>query len=108
MTEQGQTLSSWKEIATYLNRTVRTCQRLEMTMGLPIHRLDGSPKAHVFAYPQELDAWLAKKMNERALHRRRRRLAVALLGAAAVFGVALAAFLIVRAGHARVSVAIMP
>ncbi len=108
MPEQGQTLSSWKEIAGYLDRTVRTCQRLEMTMGLPIHRLDGSPKARVFAYSHELDAWLAKKMNERALHRRRRRLALLILGAVAVIGVASAVFLFVRGDRARVSVAVMP
>jgi TolB-like protein/Tfp pilus assembly protein PilF len=71
--EQGQMLSSWKEIASYLGRTVRTCQRLE-ALGLPIHRLDGSPKAHVFAYPRELDAWLAKKIDERAQPPKRRRL----------------------------------
>jgi len=47
MAEQGQLLSSGKEISFYLGRTIRTCQRLETTMGMPIHRLDGSPKAHV-------------------------------------------------------------
>ncbi len=39
-------------------------------MGLPIHRLDGSPKAHVFAYKNELDAWLAQKADE---HEQKRR-----------------------------------
>jgi TolB-like protein/Tfp pilus assembly protein PilF len=63
MPEQGQMLSSWKEISSYLGRTVRTCQRLE-AMGLPVHRIDGSPKAHVFAYPNELDAWLTAKVDE--------------------------------------------
>ncbi len=33
-------------------------------MGLPIHRLDGSPKARVFAYPAELDRWLDEKLHE--------------------------------------------
>lgn len=78
MADQGQTLSSWKEIASHLGRTVRTCQRLE-ALGLPVHRLDGSPKAHVFAYPHELDAWLAKKVNERVQGRKRRGLRVPLL-----------------------------
>jgi tetratricopeptide (TPR) repeat protein len=59
-------LDSWKEISAYLKRSERTCQRL----GLPVHRLDGSPRARVFAYRDELDAWLAKKVDERE-HRKR-------------------------------------
>ena len=31
----------------------------------PIHRLDGSPKARVFAYKDELDSWLEEKLRER-------------------------------------------
>ncbi|HOW84509.1 MAG TPA: hypothetical protein P5119_04045 [Candidatus Aminicenantes bacterium] len=81
-------LSSWKEIAAYLKRTVRTCQRLEAAMGLPIHRLDGSPKAHVFAYPPELDAWLSKMVHERK-RKRLRFLPVLLAAAAAVSAVAM-------------------
>ncbi len=50
-------LDSWKEIAAYLGRKVRTCQAWERELGLPVHRLDGSPKARVFAYAAELDAW---------------------------------------------------
>jgi len=53
-------LDSWKEIAAYLNRSVKTCQRLEKDLGLPVHRLEESPKARVFAYPDELDRWIEK------------------------------------------------
>jgi TolB-like protein/tetratricopeptide (TPR) repeat protein len=84
MAEKGQMLGSWKEIASYLGRTVRTCQRLEMTMGLPVHRLDGSPKARVFAYPQELDAWLSEKVRERGQDTKRRRRGPPLLALVAV------------------------
>ncbi|HSA95815.1 MAG TPA: tetratricopeptide repeat protein [Acidobacteriota bacterium] len=49
---------------------MRTCQRLERSMGLPVHRLDGSPKAHVFALSGELDVWLAKKADERKQQKR--------------------------------------
>jgi TolB-like protein/Tfp pilus assembly protein PilF len=84
MEEQGQLLSSWKEISTYLGRTIRTCQRLEAAMGLPVHRLDGSPKAHVFAYKKELDAWLAQKVGERTRIRKRRLALYGLGGLAAV------------------------
>jgi len=58
-------LESWKEIAAHLNRNVRTCQMWEQDHDLPVHRLDGSPKARVFAYPDELDRWLDKKLHER-------------------------------------------
>ena len=52
-------LDSWKEIAHYLNRDVRTVQRWEEG-GLPVYRkapgrLKGSP---VYAYKSELDVWL--------------------------------------------------
>ncbi len=66
MVDQLPRLTSWKEIAVYLRSSVRTCQKYEARMALPVHRLDGSPKAHVFAYPEELDAWLADKVDERA------------------------------------------
>jgi WD40 repeat protein len=53
-------LDSWKEIARYLNRDVRTVARWEQTGGLPVHRrakgrLKGSP---VYAYKSELETWL--------------------------------------------------
>ncbi|MBZ5617962.1 MAG: hypothetical protein LAQ69_04395 [Acidobacteriia bacterium] len=51
-------LDSWKEIATYLNREVRTVQRWERVWALPIHRLPGGPKAGVFAFRSELNAWM--------------------------------------------------
>ena len=57
-------LQSWKEIAAYLDRTVRTCRRWEEQFGLPIHRLDDSPKARVQAYKDEIDAWLEMKLHE--------------------------------------------
>jgi len=37
-------LDSWKEIARYLNRDIRTIQRWEHTKGLPVHRLPGGQK----------------------------------------------------------------
>jgi TolB-like protein/tetratricopeptide (TPR) repeat protein len=56
-------LGSWKEIAGYLGRSVKTCQRWERELGLPVRRLDGTPKAHVFASRDELDTWIAKKLS---------------------------------------------
>jgi Tol biopolymer transport system component len=51
-------LDSWKEIAGYLKRDVRTVQRWERDFGLPVQRLPGGPKAGVFAMRAELDRWL--------------------------------------------------
>jgi Tol biopolymer transport system component len=50
-------LDSWKEIAAYLKRGVRTVQRWEQASGLPVHRLDLDRQSSVFAYKHELDAW---------------------------------------------------
>jgi tetratricopeptide (TPR) repeat protein len=61
--EERTLLDSWKEIASYLKRSVSTCQRWEEEFGLPVHRLDGTQRARIFAYPDELDRWLADKLN---------------------------------------------
>ena len=67
MMQDKHVLDSWKEIAVYLSRTIKTCHRWENELDLPIRRLDGSPKARVFAYKEELDLWLKEKLNEREL-----------------------------------------
>ncbi len=59
--DKGRYLDCWKDIAAYLNRNIRTCQTWERELGLPIHRLDSSPRARVFAYAAELDAWRDEK-----------------------------------------------
>jgi tetratricopeptide (TPR) repeat protein len=53
----GRRLDSWKEIAAYLGRDVRTVQRWERSGHLPVHRLLHSKRGSVFAYSSELDAW---------------------------------------------------
>ena len=54
----GDRLDSWKEIARYLNRSVRTLYRWEKEEGLPVHRHQHKELGSVFAYTGELDAWL--------------------------------------------------
>jgi hypothetical protein len=54
-------LTSWKEIAAYLDRDVRTCVRWEKRYGLPVHRLERDSKAKVFAYKEQIDEWLAAR-----------------------------------------------
>jgi len=50
-------LDSWKEIAAYLKKEVRTVQRWEKNSDLPIRRLAHGKQGSVFAYKSELDAW---------------------------------------------------
>ncbi|MGD9347395.1 MAG: CsgG/HfaB family protein [Candidatus Aminicenantes bacterium] len=62
--EEKELLESWKEISAYLNRNIRTCQYWEKRYALPIHRIEDSPKARVFAYKKELDRWLEEMLRE--------------------------------------------
>jgi phage terminase Nu1 subunit (DNA packaging protein) len=52
-------LNSWKEIATYMNRGVRTVQRWEEG-GLPIRRVGRGERGPVFAFTVDIDKWLRK------------------------------------------------
>jgi TolB-like protein/tetratricopeptide (TPR) repeat protein len=54
----GPRLDSWKEIATYLKRGVRTVRRWEQQEGLPAHRHRHGKQATVYAYAHEIDTWL--------------------------------------------------
>jgi len=65
------TLDSWKEIAAYLKRSIKTCRRWEQELGLPVHRLEDSPKARVFAYQDELDLWIREKLQDEEEPRKR-------------------------------------
>ncbi|HLJ18177.1 MAG TPA: hypothetical protein VKV15_27040 [Bryobacteraceae bacterium] len=47
-------LDSWKEIATYLGRAVRTVQQWERSEKLPVHRLQHSKYGSVYAFRSEL------------------------------------------------------
>lgn len=54
----GDRLNSWKEIATYLGKGVRTVQRWEVQMGLPVRRLGREGGEIVYALKSEIHAWL--------------------------------------------------
>ncbi len=58
----GECLSSWKEIASYLKRTVRTVQRWERHEGLPIHRHKHRRANSVYAHRSELDNWWSREV----------------------------------------------
>lgn len=53
---RGSRLETWGEIAAYLGREIRTVQRWEKSMALPVRRLS-TDKSRVFAFRHELDAW---------------------------------------------------
>jgi tetratricopeptide (TPR) repeat protein len=90
-------LSSWKEIASFLDRDERTVKRWESDRGLPVHRVPGAGRAAVFAYADEIEAWLrgepgtpdASETPEASPNRRRWPRAVA--GLVLLAGAALAA-----------------
>lgn len=54
----GELLSSWKEIANYLNCGIRTVQRWESQFGLPVRRLGTKHRSGVMAMRAEVDSWL--------------------------------------------------
>ena len=69
MTEQigqgnGRRLDSWKAIAQFLDRDVRSVQRWEHERGLPVHRLPGEKASAVFAFESELNQWLLSRESE--------------------------------------------
>jgi hypothetical protein len=52
-------LSGWKDIANYLGKGVRTVQRYEEDLRLPVRRPAGRVRGSVVATKAELDAWVA-------------------------------------------------
>lgn len=58
-------LTSWKEIAGYMGKGVRTVQRWEQDFGLPVRRPRGADKKAVLARSSDLDAWLALRCSTR-------------------------------------------
>jgi hypothetical protein len=60
------TLQSWKEIALELNRGVRTVQRWERDLKMPVRRIGTGPRSPVFAFKSELHRWLRSSTGMRA------------------------------------------
>lgn len=58
-------LDSWKDIANYVHRTIRTCYRWNKELEFPVHRIDKeSPRSRVFAYKKEINRWFRKRVNK--------------------------------------------
>src|SRR5258708_1930448 len=50
-------LDSWKDIAAFFGREVRTVQGWEKNEGLPVHRHRHARQGSVYAFKSELEAW---------------------------------------------------
>ena len=68
-------LSGWKEIANYLGKGVRTVQRYEIELQLPVRRPSNHPRrGPVIAITVELDEWVKQawrpreKVHSEAVH----------------------------------------
>src|SRR5215467_5605321 len=57
-------LNSWKEIATYVGRGVRTVQRWERELNLPVRRPRGKHRSAVIALKEDIDIWLRTPHSE--------------------------------------------
>lgn len=52
-------LNSWKEIADFLQRGVRTVQRWERDLSMPMHRIGSGKRSPVYATIPELKFWMS-------------------------------------------------
>jgi hypothetical protein len=79
--QNGNLLSSWKEIAGYLKAGVRSCIRWQKEAGLPVYRAGEGKNPRVYAYKNEVDTWLRERgriQNIRPVGRRRPRIRIIL------------------------------
>src|SRR5271156_3296778 len=53
-------LNGWKQISQHIDRGVRTAQRWEALLGMPIHRPALKDRSAVVAFSDELEAWLSR------------------------------------------------
>ena len=63
--QHSELLTSWKEIASYLGKGVRTVQRWERQFGLPVRRPNQRAKGIVHATRPDLDRWLEMQWSQR-------------------------------------------
>jgi hypothetical protein len=53
-------LNGWKQISRHIDRGVRTAQRWEALLGMPVHRPALKDKSAVVAFSDELESWLSR------------------------------------------------
>ncbi len=59
-------LTSWKEIASFLGKGVRTAQRWEAQLALPVHRPNARANGIVRASREELRRWMDTRWSQRS------------------------------------------
>jgi hypothetical protein len=55
-----QLLSGWKEISRHIGRSVRTVQRWEPRLGMPVYGTTLKNRSAVVAFSDELDCWISR------------------------------------------------
>jgi tetratricopeptide (TPR) repeat protein len=85
--QDGDRLDSWKEIATYLGKDVRTALRWSKDEGMPVYRHAGSTRGAIYAYRSEIDEWIHSDRSEQPRSYRK----PAFIWIGAVFGLILIA-----------------
>jgi hypothetical protein len=55
-------LNGWKEISNHIERGVRTAQRWEVFLGMPVHRPAQKNRSAVVAFTDELDGWISRAL----------------------------------------------
>jgi len=60
--------NGWKEVASYFGRGVRTVQRWERDLGLPVHRINTGGGEVVYALVPELERWQESAAAKKAAH----------------------------------------
>lgn len=64
--QPDQELRSWKEIAAYLKKSIRTVQGWEAKLGLPVRRLAAGGKDEIVVTKAELDQWNRQRLKNPA------------------------------------------
>ncbi len=64
--DQQQVFTSWKEIASYLGKSVRTVQRWEHELDLPVQRPHVKTKGTVRVCRTDLDEWVERTWFQRS------------------------------------------
>jgi hypothetical protein len=57
-------LNGWKQISNHIDRGVRTAQRWEALLGMPVHRPALRDRSAVVAFSDELESWLSRTSTE--------------------------------------------
>lgn len=92
-------LTGWKEIASYLDVSVRTAKRWRDEHDMPVHASTPAPGSRVFALPTELDVWLDTN-GSKTERNSRNRSGAAWASKGSVFAVVAACLVLVWVGWA--------